>query len=405
MEILQINKFHYLKGGAEKYCFELSSMLEAGGNPVTHFSMQHPQNFPSDHGEYFVSELDFDRIFSVREKAAAAGRIIYSFEAKRKLSSLLTVRKPHIAHLHNIYHQLSPSILHALADAGVPSVLTAHDYKLVCPNYLLYNEDHICEKCGGGRFYNALFTRCLRKSFLSGIILTAEMYLHRVLGTYGILKKIIAPSRFLLEKLAESGYPRHKLIHVPNFVHRIPESPAPAGGNYIAYIGRLSREKGIGTLIRAVSELRSTELLIAGSGPSGDSLKKLCNSLGAENVSFVGHLSGDEVVRFISGAKFVIIPSEYYENCPLSILETMALGKPVIGAAIGGIPELIDDGVDGILFDAGNVEELRSQISRLSDDAKLSVSMGRTARQKISDSYNKEVHYQRIMKVYKEVLD
>ena len=158
-------------------------------------------------------------------------------------------------------------------------------------------------------------------------------------------------------------------------------------------------------MIRSVSELRSTELLIAGSGPFGDSLKKLCNSLGADNISFVGHLSGDEVVRFISGAKFVIVPSEYYENCPLSILESMALGKPVIGASIGGIPELIDDGVDGILFEAGNVEDLRSRIKRLAEDKKLSVSMGRKARQKIFDFYNRELHYQRITKVYEEVLD
>jgi len=404
MEILQINKFHYIKGGAEKYCFELSHMLEGGGDSVEHFSMHHPENFPSGNSESFVSELDFDRISSFREKAAAAGRIIYSLEAKRKLSSLLANHRPSIAHLHNIYHQLSPSILHALANAGVPAVLTAHDYKLVCPNYLLYNEDHICERCIGGRYYKALFAKCIRKSILSALILTTEMYLHSTLGTYSLLKKIISPSKFLMDKLAEAGYPRQKLIHIPNFVYNIPETPAPAEGDYIAYLGRLSREKGIGTLIKAVNGMKSTELLIAGSGPSGASLESLRSSLGAGNIRFAGHLNGDEVGEFINRAKFVIIPSEYYENCPLSILETMASGKPVIGAAIGGIPELIENGEDGLLFEAGNVDDLREKIARLSDDPKLAASMGKKARQKIIDFYNREVHYQRIMKVYEEVL-
>jgi glycosyltransferase involved in cell wall biosynthesis len=379
-------------------------MLEEGGDSVMHFSMKNPFNRPSKYSDYFVSQLDFDELHTIGDKLAAAGRIIYSFETKRKLTELLSMHRPDIAHAHNIYHQLSPSILHALEKFGIPTVMTAHDYKLACPNYLLYNEDHVCERCTGGRFYNALFTRCLRKSFLSGLTLTIEMYLHRMLKTYDTLRLIIAPSRFLMEKLIESGIPREKMVHVPNFVYDIPETVDGTPGQYVAYLGRLSREKGLRTLIKAVSGLDDLELRIAGSGPIRASLEELTSSLEAKNIRFVGQLKVEEVPSFISSAKFVVVPSEYYENCPLSILETMALGKPVIGAAIGGIPELINDREDGLLFRPADEEDLRSKMEMLAGDTELTIQMGKKAREKILTRYDRETHYNRLIDIYRDVL-
>jgi glycosyltransferase involved in cell wall biosynthesis len=403
MDILQVNKFHYIKGGAERYYFELSELLEEKGHSVIFFSMQDARNRPAPLSEFFTSNVDYDAVSSAVTKLVAAGRIIYSFEAKKKMDRLLAIRRPDIAHLHNIYHQLSPSILHALERAGVPSVMTAHDYKLVCPNYLLYADDKVCERCAEGRFYNALFSRCLRGSLLTGIVLTAEMYLHRLLGSYDILERIIAPSEFLRKKLLDAGFAADRVVHIPNFIARIPESAAERVGDYVAYAGRLSREKGLGTLVRAMSGLPSITLKIAGDGPEKPHLTALCASLGARNVEFVGHLGMAEVENFIASSAFMAVPSEYFENCPLSILESMSLGKPVVGASIGGIPELVEDGDDGFLFRPGDAEHLRDRIDRLYGDRHLTVEMGRRARRKVTSCYTRDIHYERIMAVYRDV--
>lgn len=404
MEILQVNKFHYIKGGADRYYFELSDLLEEKGHSVIFFSMQDPRNRPAPSSEFFVGNVDFDALSSPFAKLAAAGRIVYSFEAKRKMERLLTKHKPAIAHLHNIYHQLSPSVLHALDRAGVPAVMTAHDYKLICPNYLLYAGGRVCERCAGGRFYKVLSSRCRRESFLSGLVLTTEAYLHRFLRTYATLERIIAPSEFLRSKLLETGYSTERVVHIPNFVARIPESAAAKGGSYVAYVGRLSREKGLSTLMRAMSALPEVSLKIAGDGPGRNALEELRVSLGAGNIEFVGYLGSQAVEEFISSSSFAVVPSECYENCPLSILEAMCLGKPVIGSSIGGIPELIRDGEDGLLFTPGDEVDLREKIGKLARDRRAAVEMGRRAREKVTTVYSREAHYEKVMEVYRSVL-
>jgi glycosyltransferase involved in cell wall biosynthesis len=404
MDILQINKFHYVKGGAERYYFELSDLLESEGHSVAHFSMKHPRNVPSPFEEYFVSGVEFDGPASLGAKISAAARTVYSFEARDRLAGLLSVRSFDLAHLHNIYHQLSPSILHALVRSGVPAVLTAHDYKLVCPNYLLYCNGEVCERCTGGRYYRAVIHRCLKNSLAASGVAALEMYLHRLLGSYDTLRAIIAPSRFLRDRLVRAGFPEHKVVTVPNFVSNIPEESAGEPGSYVAYLGRLSHEKGLGTFIRAAAGLRHTEVKIAGDGPERVPLERLRDSLGASNVGFVGLLDRSDVERFILGSSLVVVPSEYYENCPLSILETMALGRPVVGAAIGGIPELIEHGTDGLLFMPGDHVELRESIAGLVGDSRKLRAMGEEARRKITWRYNRTIHYERIMEVYESAL-
>ncbi len=405
MDILQVNKFHHIKGGSERYYFELSNLLESEGHGIIHFSMEHPKNVPSPFSEFFVSNVDYNGPGTLMDRVSTAGRTVYSFEARDRLSLLLSRRRPAVAHLHNIYHQLSPSILHALKRFEVPAVLTAHDYKLVCPNYLLYCHGRICERCAKGRYYHAVLRRCLKNSPVVSGVAAVEMYLHRLLGSYDTLGAIIAPSRFMRSRIVEAGFPGHRVVTIPNFVSDIPGEPAGQPGDYVAYVGRLSHEKGLETFITAVAGLGGTAVKIAGEGPERRSLERLRDSLGAQNVSFVGLLDRDTLQQFIRSSSLVVIPSEYYENCPLSVLETMALGRPVIGAAIGGIPELIEDGVDGLLFTPGDAVELREAIAGLTRDRNRLRSMGGQAREKVVTKYNRKTHCDRIMEVYESVLE
>ncbi len=245
MKILQVNKFHFRKGGADQYYFQISELLESQGHGVLHFSMEDPRNEPSPFSRYFVTGVDLHQSASLFEKVHTAGRIVYSFEARRRLSALLSDHRPDIAHIHNIYHQLSPSILHTLRSSGIPAVMTVHDYKLICPSYLLYNPkfEEGCERCGGKRYYRALFSGCVHGSHFKSLVLTVEMYIHRLLRIYDVLHRLITPSRFMKTKLIAAGFPEGKLVHIPNYIDILPDNSAESEGRYIAYLGRLSAEK------------------------------------------------------------------------------------------------------------------------------------------------------------------
>jgi glycosyltransferase involved in cell wall biosynthesis len=403
MNVLQINKFHFRKGGADQYYFQLSELLRSRGHPVLHFSMKDDRNEPSPCQEYFVSGVDLRHPSSHIGKIVTAGRIIYSVEARRNITALIRKHRPDIAHAHNIYHQLSPSILHALNRLGVPVVMTVHDYKLICPSYLLYNpkKKAVCTKCEGGRYYRAINSECVQGSRFKGMVLTAEMYIHRLLHSYDILYRLITPSIFMKEKLVDAGFPEEKLVHISNYIDTLPGDSSDNDGEYIAYLGRLSGEKGVHTLIDAVSELPEVPVKIAGDGPERKELEDRCRARGADHVSFLGHLSPERVKSVIAGASLVVVPSECNENCPMIVLESMSHGKPVVGSHIGGIPELIDHGRDGFHFEPGNSEDLRNTIERLVKDRGLVKIMGKRARKKIEQRYLKESHYRRIMEIYR----
>jgi glycosyltransferase involved in cell wall biosynthesis len=407
MKILQVNKFHYNYGGSNRYYLNLSRILELDGHEVAYFSMKGDKNVPSPYSEYFIEPIDYDQIGGPIEMIRSFVNVLYSFEAKKKIGKLLNHFKPDLAHIHNIYHQISPSILPELKGFGIPVVMTAHDYKLVCPNYSLFDGREICERCEGGkRAYHASIGRCHQGTVAKGILLTLESYLHQLLGSYSKgLDLIIAPSQFMKDTLARFGIPEKKVVYVPNFVDPIPEKFEYEEGDHLLYFGRLAAEKGIEILLLAMKNFRDVPLLLAGEGPDKGRFEEITREEGLDNVRFVGKANRSEVESLIRRSKFTILPSIWYENCPLSILESMAYGKPVIGARIGGIPDLIEHDQDGLLFTAGDVDDLSRQIERLLAVRNRLREMGESGHRKVRGLYSKEVHYRSILSIYRRFLD
>ena len=403
MRILVGNKYFYRRAGAELVALDTAELLRSHGHEISYFSMVHPQNLPSDFLPYFVSNVDYEQA-DLLQAATAAGRLLYSFEARSKIERLVQDHRPDVAHLHNIYHQLSPSVLHGLKKYGIPIVLTLHDYKIVCASYSMVVGGKICEACKNGRYYQCFLKSCVKRSRMKSLLNTMEMYLHHsVLDIYGLVDVFISPSKFLKDKVAEMGF-KGRVVHIPNCVRA--EGFVPrygSDGNVICYIGRLAETKGIETLIRAVKGL-DVELRIIGAGPNRDALEACVKSEGMQNVVFTGYMTGAPLEEEIRRSMFTVIPSEWYENNPRSVIEAFALGKPVVGARIGGIPELVRDGETGYTFTAFSAEDLREKIVRLANDPAAIERMGRNARRFVEEELNAEVHYQRLMDVYRSVM-
>jgi glycosyltransferase involved in cell wall biosynthesis len=404
MKILSINKFHRRSGGAETYMFSLTELLGRMGHEVIPFSMLDERNEPSCYSKYFVPNVDYHRNRSLARKVLEAGRIFYSFDSKRHISALIRDTKPSLAHCHNIYHQLSPSILHTLKQHCVPIVLTAHDYKLLCGNYKMLSHGRTCERCCHGSHYHATLQRCVKNSLPASVVISLEMYFHRFLDIYSLIDVIIAPSCFLKSKLIQYGFPAEKVIQVPYFVDPVKYQPCYENQGYFLYLGRLVEEKGLKTLLAAMKSLRNKKLWVLGDGPQRTELEELANKYHLDNLSFRGFLTGRELVNAVENASFIVLPPEWYENYPLAILEAFAMGKPVVASRIGGIPELIDDGKEGFLFTAGDSEDLAQKIDCMLSDPRKLVEMGKAARSKILRCYTPEQHYKGIKQVYNSLV-
>ncbi|MBF8280824.1 MAG: glycosyl transferase [Candidatus Magasanikbacteria bacterium] len=345
--------------------FDLMSALEGAGHEVIHFSMHHPKNAPTPWSEYFVSEIDFRKPGGTLRKA---GRILYSLEAANNLEALLKIVKPDVAHLHNIYQHLSPSILTVLKNHKIPVVQTLHDYKLMCPNYKMFTQGSICERCIGRRFRNAAIHQCINDAFLPSLGAAVELNFHKALQFYerGV-DLFISPSKFMMEKFLEWGEPPEKIVQLPYLVNVDEYAPHPEHENYLLYFGRLAVEKGLLTLLNAMQGLPTVQLKIVGVGPQMNELKKYVDDQVLAKVEFLGFLEGDELKETVANARAVVLPSEWYENYPLAILEAMLMEKIVIASRVGGVPEQITDKETGFLFTPKDVKGLRETIRAVWD--------------------------------------
>ncbi|MHC1721413.1 MAG: glycosyltransferase family 4 protein [Clostridiaceae bacterium] len=405
MRILLINKFHYLKGGSETYYFSLNKLLTAHGHEVAVFSMEDERNIPSEYSDYFVKNIDYNKGTTLLNKIKLAAKFIYSFEAASKLEKLITDFKPDIAHLHIFQHQLSPSILWTLKKNKIPIVYTAHDFKMVCPNYRMLAKGRICEACNGGRYLNCLKKRCIKGSLFNSLLNVKEAYVHKIIKSYDLIDRIITPSNFYREKFIEFGVNSERVVFVPNFLFEADYTPHYDFKDYFIYLGRLSEEKGVDTLLRAMKSVQG-KLIIAGTGPSAENLKEWAENEGLTNkVEFAGYKTGDELKSIINEAMFIVVPSKWYENAPYSILEAMASGKAVIGANIGGIPEMIKDEETGLIFRTEDHEDLAQKINQLLLKPETAADYGRNARAAVEKLYGSEEHYLKILKIYEELID
>src|SRR5262245_3382346 len=401
--LLAINNYYYRRGGAEVVYLEQNRMFEALGWEVIPFAMKHPSNLVTPWSPYFVQEIEFGEQYSWRERLVRVPKVIYSLEARRQLARLLDRVQVNVAHAHNVYHHISPSIFSLLHDRGIPTVLTLHDLKIACPAYNMLAPDGICERCKGGRLHNVVVHRCIKGSTGLSAVVMMEAVLHRLLGTYRrYVNRLIVPSRFYINKLAEWGVPTSLLTHVPNFVDAGAYRPGYAAGRGFIYFGRVSREKGLATLIRAAAAVRCT-VRIAGTGFELETLRALAAQLNAD-VTFLGHLTGEALHAAIREARAVVLPSEWYENAPVSVLEAYALGKPLVGARIGGIPELVREPDTGLSFASGDAKSLGAALYEMMNRSDVEIErMGHSARSWVEQEFTTAAYRDRILHIYRDL--
>ena len=407
VNILLLNNYNYLRGGAETVFLSEMELLKKGGNRVAVFSRKHPNNQPSDFEQFFPSEMTTDSLTPSAKGLRSLLGLFYSLGARRSLNAMLNAVEVDVAHVHNIYGRLSTSVLDVLHKKNIPVVMTLHDYKVICPNYKMMHHGRICEDCYQHAYYHAILNCCHKDSLIASTIYSFETYFNYFLDKYQKnVDVFISPSKFLKEKLIEFGWPESRIAWLPNFLSVMNFKPNYIPGDYFLYLGRLSSEKGIKTLIRAFSNLKQPDirLKIAGEGPLKNELKK--RAVSDPRISFSGYLTGAPLSEITRKALAVVVPSEWYENAPLSVLEAMAYGKPVIGARIGGIPEMIDDGRNGFLFESGDEHALaRTMKTLLELDQETIADMGRCARGKVENEYNADLHYERLMAIYHRAIN
>jgi len=404
--LLSINNYHYRRGGADVVYLEHAALMEELGWENAFFSMHHPNNIASQWDNYFVNEIEFGHrhTYSTSQMVSMAAKIIYSLEAKKKITRLINDFRPDIVHMHSIYHHISPSILPVLSEAGVPIVMTAHDLKIACPSHQMLNSAGICERCKDGSLLNVIKYRCIKDSLAASVLVAVESSVHHWLKIYDKnLDKVITPSLFYMDKFIEWGWPRDKFIYIPNYVDASQFTPRYEPGSYFLYFGRLASEKGVATLLRAAKAV-GVPLKLVGTGPEEATLRTLQQSISSD-AEFLGYRSGADLHELIRRARAVVLPSEWYENAPMSVLESYALGKPVIGAHIGGIPEMIVEGETGWLFEALNIDALSTvldQCSFLPDD-KLA-EMGRAGRALVEKRFSRAGYVSAIESLYSTLL-
>ena len=402
MRILLVNKFHYLKGGSEKYYFELANLLKEKGHQIAFFSMKNEKNIQTGEKEYFVNEIDLNTGSKLK-----ALDVIYSKENKRKMLEALENFKPDIVHVNNFQRQLSESIIEAIKEKNIPIIFTAHDVQAICPAItMLDSNKEICELCKKGKYLNCIKKKCIKNSSLKSVLGAIEGKYYRLKKVYNKkISYIITPSNFYKQKLVEDGIDEKKIKVIYNFIDVNKYNLEKKDNGYGLYLGRLSKEKGILNLIEAFSKLQDKKLYLAGDGPERERIEKIIKERKLEeNIKLLGYLSQDEVKKYIKNARFIVVPSIWYENCPYSILETQAIGKPVIGASIGGIPELVKDKENGLTYNYYSIDELETKMKLLFENKKLAEKYGKNAKEYAQKFYNKENYYNRIIKIYEEAL-
>jgi glycosyltransferase involved in cell wall biosynthesis len=403
VKVLLVNKFHRQVGGAETVAFETKRLLEAAGHEVAEFAMEHEANMPSPWSPYFARRRDFvngSRTRRTRDSLAS----IYSFDARRRLRKLIHEFEPNIAHLHNVYHQLTLSIIDELRAARVPAVMTVHDYKPVCPNYQLLTHDGVCRRCIGGAYHNAVIHRCVKGSLAGSAVAAAEAYLMRARRQYEKLGALVSPSRFLADILVEDGHPPERVRVIPNPV--VTAAAPPAGSRAereFIFAGRLVAEKGVRVLAAAAGLLTThARIVVYGEGPLRGELERVA-AAGAR-LEVRGFAARSVVERQLQTATALLLPSVCYENCPMAVLEAGAAGAAVIASRIGGIPELVCDGETGILVDPGDARQLAASIDALAVDGERAVRLGQAAYARVAERHAPDRYASSVVDLYRSIM-
>ncbi len=396
--VLNVSQNYFVRGGSDRYFFGLSDLLSRHGQSVIPFCSAQPRNEATPWSKYFPPGVQFDH-----PRARDLARFVYNRSAEKSLRRLLREQFVDVAHLHIYYGQLSSAILPPLREAGVPIVQTLHDFKLVCPVYSLMSQGEICESCRGHQFWRATAKRCNRDSTARSLLSTVESYVSRWGGNVDLIDHFISVSNFQRDKLVELGVPAEKITTIHNYADTQTIVPETTPGDYLLYFGRIEQLKGIFTLVQAAKRVPEVKLLLAGRGEASAAVAQMIADERIDNVQLLGFKEGADLEKLIRGSIATIVPSEGYDNCPMAILESYSYAKPVIGARIGGIPELIRHGEDGFIFTPGEVDDLAAHLSWLFEHRQQAVEMGLAGHRKMVEEFNSEVHYERICQVYEKV--
>ncbi|MBO5248092.1 MAG: glycosyltransferase family 4 protein [Clostridia bacterium] len=363
MKILLVNKFLYPKGGAETYVFKLGETLAGYGHSVEYFGLENEKNIVGNRVCKYVSDMDFSE--GILKNLKAPFRIIYSSEARKKIGKVLSDFMPDVVHLNNIQFHLTPSIILEVekyrrrTGRKVKLVYTAHDYQLICPSHGLFDPDiRVCERCLGGNYTHCFKTKCMKNSRAKSFLAMMDAYFWKWNKAYRYVDTIICPSQFMKQKLDTQQRFADKTVTLHNFIEAR-SSTDTAKGNYVLEFGHLSRDKGTLTLLEVAKRMPNVRFLFAGYGAAVDAIEAV------PNAEYVGFQTGNDLKELISRALCTVYPSQWFENCPFSVIESQMYGTPVIGSRMGGIPELIQDGATGLMFEAGNVDDLEQKLRYL----------------------------------------
>lgn len=397
MRVLVINKFLYPKGGTETYTLSLGKMLEKHGHEVQYFGLKNEKNTVGNEVNALVEDMDFST--GIKNNLNAPFRIIYNFQAKKQIRKVLEKFKPDIVHLNNIQYHLTPSIIIEVnkwrkkEGKDCKIIYTAHDYQLICPSHGLFDVDlKPCEKCLDGKYIHCFNTKCLKNSRAKSLLGTLDGYFWKYSSAYSYVDKIICCSEFLKDKLDTQERFKNKTVALHNYKDINPINNI-VKKDYILEFGKLSKDKGTDTLIEVAKRMPEQKFVFAGYGPSIEKME------GVSNIEYVGFKGGEELYKLIAEAKLSVCPSEMYENCPFSVIESVSLGTPVVGAKMGGIPELIEEGKTGELFEAGNVEKLEDAIRKI-------IKTSRITEEYIKNCFGakyetSETYYKKLMEIYR----
>ena len=403
MRVLLVNAFHYLRGGVERTYLDESRWLEGAGHEVLHFATRDPRNLPSPTARHFAPAADFGETAPAGRLLAQLPRALWSRPAAQAMEGLLRETRPEIAHLHAPSRYLTPAFLRPLERAGVPVVMTLHDFKPWCTNRILFAHGAPCERCRGGRHWHALATGCVQDSHAKSAVATIEAYAHGAVGAYRAVRRWIAPSRFVLEKAVEHGVARSDIRLLPHGVEGGAAVAAEApSGPFVFFSGRLSLEKGVRLLPALATHMEPMPVLVAGEGPLDGWLANEARS--APNLKLLGRVDDAVLARLRAIAAVVVVPSLFYEHFCYAVAEALLDRRPVVASAIGAIPELVEHEVTGLLVPPGDADALCEAVDRALIDA-AATGWGEAGRERVAGLGEPRRHVEGLLSIYRETMD
>lgn len=411
MRILLVNYRYFISGGPEKYMFNIKKMLEDNGHEVIPFSIHSNKNVETEYSRYFVEPIG-SRDATYFEECKKTPRVIwqmlsrsiYSVEVEKAIRKEIEEVKPDLVYIIHFVNKLSPSVIRGAKKMGKPVVLRLSDYFLLCPRFDFMYEKKPCEECLHKGYRTCIQRRCVKGSLFASLVRVMSMKIHSLMNIYKDVDAFITPSEFLKNKLVENGFDREKINCIPTFTASKSEVGEPRIGEYGLYFGRITEEKGVETVVQAFELLPDHHVKIMGD-PTTEEAKRLIRYVDEkklQNIEFVGFKSGVELEEIIKGSRYTLIPSVWYDNLPNTALESFQYSKPVIASNIGSLPELVLDGVNGYLFEAGNADELRNKVLLLADDQMVEI-MGRASRARLEERFAPKTHYDALMGIFSQV--